>query len=123
MPYSKGISPFNAPNYDVFCAARREDKRGVILGAQLDGGQTYVPWIGLTTVRELALAHADVVGLVEKEDLDEAFKVGVALQSRIKELEAENAELKAAQEHIAGLVQAGFVVKKVQGRPAKREDA
>lgn len=122
MPFSTDVSPFNAPNYDIFRPARRHDDRGVVLGSPLDGAQNYSPWIGLTTVRELALEFQPVVGLVPKEDLDGAWELILGLKNKVLELEARNAELEANQERIAGLARAGFKVQKIQGRPPKREE-
>lgn len=119
MALSERVSPFTAPNFDVFAPARRSDDRGVILGAPLDGGQSYTPWIGLSTVRELALKHADRVGLVEAErlaDVEEAFS---RAQREVKRLNDRVAELEAKQNRIAGLVADGFKVQKVMGRPPK----
>ena len=117
MPYSKGISPFNQPNFDLFSPARLEDPRGVVLGAPLDGGSSYVPWIGLTTVRELALQHADKVGLVERADLDVQIARTNALRDQNERLRARVEQLEEQQERIAGLVRDGFKVQKIMGRP------
>jgi hypothetical protein len=119
MPLANKVSPFTAPNYDLFSPARRSDSRGVILGAPLDGAQAYSPWIGLTTIRELALKHADVVGLVEKTSLDEMLEKASLLQNRVIELEDQLAAAEAKNERIAGLVAEGFKVQRVMGRPKK----
>ena len=119
MPYSDSVSPFNAPNYDVFSPARRNDARGVILGAPLDGGQSYVPWIGLSTVRELALKHQ--VGLVEADEHESVANQLAAATAELEQLRARVAELEANQDRIAGLARAGFKVQKIMGRP-KQED-
>lgn len=96
MPFVDKVSPFNAPNFDLWSPARRSDDRGIVLGAPLDGGQAYVPWIGLSTIRELALKHADRVGLVDEEDLNAAEEEGdrwkreaESLRQRVAGLEAE----------------------------------
>lgn len=116
------ISPFAAPDYDLFSPARRGDERGIILGAPLDGAQAYTPWIGLSTVRELALKHPDRVGLVEKERLDAAVTLALELKDKVLELEAERDELRTNLERVAGLSKAGFKVQRVMGRPKKKEE-
>jgi hypothetical protein len=115
------ISPFMAPDYDVFTPARRSDARGVVLGAPLDGAQAYTPWIGLSTVRELALKFPDRVGLVERERLDEAQKLILSLKNTVLQLEADIDKLAAKNERIAGLVSDGFKVQRIQGRPPKED--
>lgn len=119
MAFSERVPPFTAPNFDVFAPARRRDNRGVIIGAPLDGGQSYTPWIGLSTVRELALKHADRVGLVEVERLEDAEEAFRRAQREVKRLNDRVAELEAKQNRIAGLVADGFKVQKVMGRPPK----
>lgn len=122
MPLATRVSPFNAPNYDLFAPARRSDERGVVLGAALDGGQSYVPWIGLSTVRELALKYPDQVGLV---DVDLLIDANVALsraELEIQALKLQVADLEAKQERIAGLVADGYKVQRVMGRPKKSEE-
>lgn len=115
------VSPYTAPNYDVFSPARRSDPLGIILGAPLDGGQSYTPWIGLSTIRELALAHADKVGLVEASRLYSSRNDHAAALTEIQQLRARVAELEAKDERIAGLAAEGFTVVKKAGRPAKKE--
>lgn len=117
------LSPYNAPSYDVFSPARREDERGYVLGAPLDGGQSYVPWIGLSTVRELALANPKAVGLVPAEQLYSARNDHAAALTEIQQLRQRVEELEAAQERIAGLAADGFHVVKKQGRPVKKENS
>jgi hypothetical protein len=95
MPFTQTVSPFNAPNYDVFSPARRQDPRGVVLGAPLDGAQSYVPWIGLSTVRELALQHADKVGLVPVEDFELARERRADSEELLAQATARVAELEA----------------------------
>lgn len=123
MPYSEKVPAYNAPNYDVFSPTRRSDPRGVVLGTPLDGGQSYVPWIGLSTIRELALKHAAKTGLVPREEAlshaERETELEVALGNaldRIQELEARN-------ERIAGLVRDGFKVQKIIGRPKQEARA
>jgi hypothetical protein len=118
------LSPFNAPNYDVFSPARVRDSLGVVLGAPLDGAQSYTPWIGLSTVRELALKHADKVGLVPAEDLELAREHIEATEDLLAQANERLAELEATQERLAGLVADGYTVVKKVGRPAaKKENA
>lgn len=121
--FTTEVSPFTAPNYDLFSPARRADARGVVLGAPLDGAQSYTPWIGLTTVRELALQHADKVGLVTAESLRDLQHQLAVAQNHAESLRARLVELEAAQERIAGLASAGFQVVKKQGRPTKKENS
>lgn len=118
--FSAELSPFNAPNYDVFVPARRSDSRGVILGAPLDGGQSYVPWIGLTTIRELALKHEDKVGLVDRALLDGADELVKNLMAQVETLQARVTELETTQERITGLAQQGYRVQRIQGRPKQK---
>jgi hypothetical protein len=122
MPLATKISPFNAPNYDVFTPARRSDERGVVLGAPLDGSQAYVPWIGLTTVRELALKHADRVGLVPVEELRDALTEATNWKIKFDEAQAALEEAQARNDRIAGLVAEGFKVQRVMGRPKKADE-
>lgn len=117
--YTAQLSPFVAPNFDLFSPARRSDPLGIVLGPQLDGGQTYTPWIGLTTVRELALKHADKTRLVPAEQLYNARNAHAAALTEIQELRARVEELEAQQERIAGLTKDGYRVQKVMGRPKK----
>jgi len=116
------ISPFMAPDYDVFTPARRSDARGVVLGAPLDGAQAYTPWIGLSTVRELALKHADRVGLVERERLELALDERNDARAQLIQAQNRIAELEAKNERIAGLVSDGFKVQRIQGRPRKVDE-
>lgn len=121
MPLQTAVSPFVAPNYDVFSPARLSDDRGVVVGAPLDGAQSYTPWIGLTTVRELALKHQERVGLVEREKLNDLkHQLAVANEQNAR-LAARVEELEALQGNITGLVKAGFKVTKAVGRPPKKE--
>jgi hypothetical protein len=121
MPFSEKVSPYVAPNFDLFSPARRSDPLGVILGAPLDGGQSYTPWIGLSTVREIALKHADKVGLVPVERLDDAEDEIGRWQNAAEQAQARVAELEATQDRIAGLARDGFKVQKVMGRPKAGE--
>lgn len=123
MPKTIKVSPFNAPNYDVFSPARRQDERGVILGVQLDGGQNYVPWIGLSTVRELALKHSEDTGLVDAEELELAVAEIEKLEVELAEAKARLEELELMTSRIAGLSASGFTVNKVKGRPPKAPEA
>lgn len=123
MPLMTKVSPFSAPNYDVFSPARRSDERGIVMGAQLDGNQAYIPWIGLSTVRELALKHADRVGLVEIERLEEAKDQRDTLAAEAASLRAQVAALEVKQERIIGLAGDGFRVVKAAGRPPKEKAA
>lgn len=118
MPFATKISPFQAPDYDVFSPARRSDPRGVILGAPLDGAKAYVPWIGLSTVRELALKYSSV-GLVPVEDLDAAHEFLENERALLRQANKRIEELEAQQERIAGLALDGFRVQKIMGRPKK----
>jgi len=117
--FTATVSPFVAPDYDLFSPARRSDPRGLVQGAPLDGAQSYVPWIGLSTVRELALQYADKVGLVERERLEEAELEISRWQLDAEHAEARVAVLEATQERIAGLSRDGYTVVKKQGRPTK----
>lgn len=119
MPLATKISPFNAPNYDVFSPARRSDARGVVLGAPLDGGNNYVPWIGLSTIRELALKHADKVGLVDEEEFRTVALEFDRTRVELRQAKERIAELEARQDRISGLAADGFKVTRIQGRPAK----
>lgn len=119
MPLASKISPFNAPNYDVFSPARRQDERGVVMGVQLDGGQSYVPWIGLTTVRELALKHSSETGLVDAEELELAVVEIERLELELAATKSRLEELELTQSRISGLALSGFTVNKIKGRPAK----
>jgi hypothetical protein len=116
------ISPFMAPDYDVFTPARRSDRRGVVLGAPLDGAQAYTPWIGLSTVRELALKFPDRVGLVDAELLREAEEEGDRWKREAEALRLQVEALTAKNERIAGLVSDGFKVQRIQGRPRKVDE-
>lgn len=116
------VSPFSAPGYDIFAPARRSDYRGVVMGTQLDGNMVYTPWIGLSTVRELALKYQDRVGLVEREALDDALALFDAARDRIRVLEAQVAEAEAKNDRIAGLVSDGYKVQRVPGRPPKKTE-
>lgn len=120
--FTPKVSPFNAPSFDIFAPARRHDDRGVIMGVALDGGQSYVPWIGLSTIRELALKHSDKVGLVDAERHEHTVKLLMAVKNRVLELEQERDALEAQQARIAGLIKDGFKVAKIQGRPRKEEN-
>lgn len=122
MPLATKISPFNAPNYDVFSPARRSDVRGVVMGAPLDGGHNYVPWIGLSTIRELALKHADKVGLVDADRLATTERYADLLSDQLREVTAERDAAIAKNERISGLAVDGFKVVRVQGRPPKKAD-
>lgn len=117
MPYSAELSPFNAPSHDVFAPARRSDALGVVLGTPLDGGQSYVPWIGVSTIRELALKHADKTKLVPVEILEHVREQLLATASQLAEANKRLEELEASQERISGLVKDGYKVQKVMGRP------
>jgi hypothetical protein len=118
------LSPYNAPNYDVFSPARVKDSLGVVLGAPLDGAQSYTPWIGLSTVRELALKHADKVGLVDESLAARLSDEVEALAGQLAEAEARIAELEATQERLAGLAADGYTLVKKVGRLAtKKENA
>lgn len=119
--FSPELSPYNAPNYDVFSAARVRDPLGVVLGAPLDGAQSYTPWIGLSTIRELALKHADKVGLVDREQLEDVERSAIEYRAEVLELRARVEELEAQQDRIAGLVADGFTIVKKQGRPARKD--
>lgn len=122
MPFADKVSPFNAPNFDLFQPARLSDERGVVLGTPLDGARSYVPWIGLTTIRELALKHTDKVGLVDAGRLSLAEEHVAATEKLLAAANARIEELEATQSHIDGLMKAGFTPKRTTGRPRKDEN-
>ena len=119
MPLATRISPFQAPNYDIFSPARRHDDRGIVVGAPLDGGQNYTPWIGLSTIRELALKHSAATGLVTREELRHVAERADAAEYKLARAQKHIAELEARQDRIAGFASDGFRVVKAAGRPKK----
>lgn len=119
--FATEVSPFTAPDYDVFSPARRTDARGLVQGAPLDGGRNYIPWIGLSTVRELALKFPEKVGLVEEEKFIEVANEFDRARVELRQAHERIAELEATQDRIAGLTKDGFAVVKKQGRPAVKE--
>jgi hypothetical protein len=115
--YKDKIAPFSSPNYDVFSPARRSDERGILVGVQLDGGQSYLPWIGLSTIRQLALKHSDKVGLVDEDELLEEQRENADLRYRLQIAEKRAGDLDAQLNRIGGLAREGFKVQKIMGRP------
>lgn len=114
--------PFGAPNFDVFAPARLQDERGIIESqVVLDKVLAYTPWIGLSTVRELALEHADRVGLVDADIVDELKERVTDLSDEVDVLRAKVEANEAFKANIAGLKAEGFDVSKRKG-PARRPE-
>jgi hypothetical protein len=121
--YRDKIAPFSAPNYDVFSPARRSDERGIIVGNQLDGGQSYLPWIGLSTIRQLGLKYAEKTGLADADALLDAQNEITRLRGELGRAEARANDLDAQLNRIGGLAREGFKVQKIMGRPTTKKGA
>lgn len=108
------------PGYDVFQPARRSDRRGIVLGSPLDGGHSYVPWIGISTIRELALKHRARTGVVDAAELDAVVGILEDTERELAQARERLAELEATQERITGLAKSGFRIQRTQGRTTKK---
>jgi hypothetical protein len=119
MPYLEKRNHFSEPSFDVFVPARRQDPLGIVEGVVLEGNKRFVPWIGLSSIRELALKYAEKTRLVDRAELDENRMALINAEERIERLISERDALEARLDRIAGLSKEGYKVQKVVGRPAK----
>ena len=123
VPYVATKSPYAAPANDIMVPARRTDALGWIQGYQLDGGRNYLPHLGLTTVRELALKYADKTRLVDRDALDEANAEVARLTASADRLQARVTDLEGRAERISGLARDGFRVMKERGPRTEKRSA
>lgn len=122
MPFLQRRNPFSEPSFDVFVPARRNDPLGIIEGVALEGNKRFVPWIGVSTIRELALKHADKTHLVDADELALAKQHLAATEELLAQAQHNIDQLEAQQARISGLARDGYKVQKIQGRPKVRLD-
>lgn len=113
--FAQKRSPYDEPNYDVLNTVRRSDPLGWILGDRIDGPGHCNPAVGLTTIRELALKHADKTDLFDGDVVRELTELNQQLAAELDAVRERLEELEAEQANIAGLQRAGFKVSKAMG--------
>jgi hypothetical protein len=116
--FSERRNPFAVPNYDLFAPARLQDPRGILEGAPLDGPNHFTPWIGLTTIRELALQYSAEVGLVDVDQVAELQSQVADLDAEVERLRAVAQELEAYKQNVVAIVRSDHDIKM---RVAKRQ--
>lgn len=109
---------------DLLIPGRTTDANGFILGDGVIEGLhgDIVPAVSVEAFRQAARRY-EQVGLVPREDYEGIRADLRYAEEVIARLQAENDQLRATQEHIAGLRKAGFTVQKKTGRPPREEAA
>jgi hypothetical protein len=117
-------SPFEAPNFDIFAPARLSDERGYIVSDILldDARMAYHPWMGVSTLGELARRFSEQIGMVDAAEFAALTDRLTELDEEVERLRAVEAENQEFRENLAGLTKEGFLPRKVMG-PKKKVEA